>query len=106
MARPVSATIPHQLGREEARRRIAEGFGQVERQLAGGMLAAVSFKEQWEGDRLVFEGGAFGQKVTGRVDVLADCVKVEVDLPEILAAIAERVVGKIKGETQKLLEKK
>lgn len=106
MGRPVSVNLPHRLGRDEARRRIAEGFGNVQRQLAAGPLAAVAFQQQWEGDRLTFTGGALGQKITGRVDVRDDAVQIEVDLPEILAALAERVAGKLKGETQKLLEKK
>jgi hypothetical protein len=44
--------------------------------------------------------------LTGRLDVLADSVKIEVDLPEILAAIADKIAGRLKTEGQKLLEKK
>ncbi|MCC6491673.1 MAG: polyhydroxyalkanoic acid system family protein [Pirellulales bacterium] len=106
MPRPVSATIPHQLGAEEARRRISEGFGNVQRQIAAGPLSAVAFQPRWEGNRLHLEGGALGQRITGRVDVLSDCVRIELDLPEILAALAERITGKLTGETRKLLEKK
>jgi hypothetical protein len=106
MARPMTASIPHKLGKEEAHRRIASGFADLQRQLTGGMLGMFSVQERWEGDRLHFEGGGLGQKITGRLDVLADSVQVEVDLPEILAAIADRVMGKFKQEAHKLLEKK
>jgi len=37
---------------------------------------------------------------------MADSVRIELDLPEILAAIADQIVGRLKTEGQKLLEKK
>ena len=64
------------------------------------------WQERWDADRLSFEGGALGQKITGRVDVLADAVRIELDLPEILAAIADRIRGRLQSAAQKLLEKK
>jgi hypothetical protein len=106
MSRPVSVNIPQQLGKAEARRRIEEGFGRLRKQLAGGLASMVAFQERWEGDRLHFEGGALGQKMTGRIDVLENAVQIEVDLPELLAALADRIKGTLKQETQKLLEKK
>jgi len=106
MARPVSVNIPHSLGKDEARRRIEEGFGRMRQQMVGGMGAMLAFQERWEGDRLHFEGGGLGQKVSGRLDVLPDSVRVEIDLPEILAAIADKIAGRVQSEGQKLLEKK
>ena len=109
MARPVSVTIPHALGKDEARRRIEEGFGKMRQQMTSGlgpMGSMLSFQDHWEGDRLVFEGGGLGQKMTGRLDVRADAVEIQVDVPDMLAAIADKVIGKLKTEGQKLLEKK
>lgn len=106
MGRPVTVTIPHALGKDEARRRIDEGFGRMRQQMIGGLGAMLSFNERWEGDRLHFEGGGLGQKMTGRLDVRADAVEIQLDLPEMLAAIAEKIVGRLKSEGQKLLEKK
>ena len=106
MARPVSVTIPHSLGKDEARRRIEEGFGRMRQQMTGGMGAMLSFQDRWEGDRLHFEGGGLGQKMTGRLDVRDDAVAIELDLPDILAAIADKITGRLKSEGQKLLEKK
>lgn len=106
MARPVTVTIPHGLGKDEARRRIEAGFGQMRQQMTSGLGAMLVFHERWEGDRLHFEGGGLGPKLTGRLDVRADAVEIQVDLPEILAAIAERIAGRLKSEGQKLLEKK
>jgi hypothetical protein len=106
MGRPVRVSIPHALGQEEARRRIEEGFGRMRQQMAGGLGAMLAFQERWEGNRLHFEAGGLGQKMTGRLDVLADAVQIELDLPEILAALAERISASLKTEGQKLLEKK
>ncbi len=106
MARPVTVNIPHKLGKQEARRRIDEGFGRLRQQMTGGVAGMVTFQERWEGDRLHFEGSGLGQKMTGRLDVLPDSVRVEVDLPEILAAMADLITGRLQKEGQKLLEKK
>jgi putative polyhydroxyalkanoate system protein len=106
MGRPVTVNLPHSLGKDEARRRIESGFGSLRQQMTGGMASMLSFQERWEGDQLHFEGGALGQKMSGRVEVLADSVRIELDLPEMLAMIADRITGTLKREGQKLLEKK
>jgi hypothetical protein len=106
MARPVTVNIPHSLGKDEACRRIEQGFGRLKQQLSGGIAGMLTFSERWEGDRLHFEGGGLGQKITGRLDVRADSVDVQLDLPEMLAMIADRITGALKKEGQKLLEKR
>ena len=106
MSRPVTVSIPHTLGRDEARRRLEQGFGRLRHQLTGGMIGALACHERWEGDRLQFEAGALGQKMTGRLDVSENSVRIEVDLPEILAVLAERIAGKLKDEGRKLLEQR
>lgn len=123
MSRPVTVTIPHALGKDVAKQRIADGFGQFQEHLvaglsgqesggrAGGLLASalrstITFKQHWSGDRLEFEGGGLGQKVTGRIDVGDNDVVMQVDLPEMLAALADRFRGQLQHEGQKLLEKK
>ena len=123
MSRPVTVTIPHTLGKDEAKRRIADGFGQFQENLlaglsgreaggrSGGLLAAalrstMSFQQSWVGDRLEFAGGGLGQKITGRIDVGADAVVMQLDLPEVLAALADRFAGQLQHEGTKLLEHK
>jgi Putative polyhydroxyalkanoic acid system protein (PHA_gran_rgn) len=105
MSTPLSINIPHSLGKEEAHRRIAEGFGKLQQQMTGGLFGLVSFDQRWEGDRLHFDGGGLGQKVSGRIEVQPDAVQIQLDLPPMLAAIADRIAGKVKNEGQKLLGK-
>ena len=103
MQKPVVVDIPHSLGRAEARRRLEEGFGRIRDQIAGN---AIAFEETWSGDRLSFRAGALGQTVTGRLDVFDASVRIEVDLPWFLAAIAEKLKGRLRHEGALLLEKK
>ena len=104
MSRPVTVSIPHELGWDEARRRLEQGFGRLRQQITGGMIGMLACYERWEGDRLHFEAGALGQKITGRLEVSENSVRIEGDLPEILAALAEQIAGKLKDEGRKLLE--
>jgi hypothetical protein len=106
MPREVTVNIPHSLGEEEARRRVEAGFGALRRHVTGGVLGVVKFQERWEGQRLHFEGGALGQSVRGQLDVHHDAMTIRVELPDMLAAIAERVSSALKREGQKLLERK
>jgi Putative polyhydroxyalkanoic acid system protein (PHA_gran_rgn) len=107
MSRPFTVYIPHSLGKTEARRRIEEGFGTIRAQMTGGLIGSMlSFDERWEGDRLYFKGGTFGQAIHGHLDVFEESVVMEVALPNILATIANGVMRRVKKEGQLLLEKK
>jgi len=103
MAETIKVDIPHKLSREAARTRIEESFGKLRQDMLGGM---VKFEDVWTGDHLDFRARVMGQSVTGRLDVLDDAVHVEVDLPVFLAAIAEKLKGRLRKEGQVLLEKK
>jgi hypothetical protein len=94
------------LGTQEARRRIDEGFDRMRQQMTGGLGGMLKFTQHWEADTLHFEGRGLGQTLTGRLQVLADSVEIQLDLPEMLAALADLVTGKLRQEGRKLLEKK
>lgn len=104
MATPITVTIPHNLDPAEARRRIGEGFAGLEGQIAGVPVANLS--QSWEGDRLSFAASALGQRITGRVDVGAREVRIEVDLPAFLAGVADKIAGRLRKRGMLLLEKK
>ena len=103
MSQPVVVTIPHQLGRFEARRRIDEGIGQLTQQFA----AMGEVKHAWEeGDVLRFTVSTLGQAVSGFIEVTEQSVRLEVLLPGFLAMIASKVKGRLQKEGQILLEDK
>jgi putative polyhydroxyalkanoic acid system protein len=103
MRKPLVVDIPHQFTRQEAKRRIQNGLGEIRSQLAG---FATSVEDQWNEDQMDFRVAAVGQTVTGRIEVLDHSVRVEVYLPWVLSMIAERVRGRIQRQASLLLEKK
>jgi putative polyhydroxyalkanoate system protein len=103
MSKPISVTIPHQLGRAEARRRIDEGFGDLSRHLGG---PAGALEKRWEGERLNFALTSMGQSISGHVAVADTEVVVEVVLPGFLAMLAGKVQGTLRKEGQLLLTKR
>ena len=107
MPKPVIVTIPHRLTKSEARERLRSGFGRIRSQLQSQFVGKLaSIEDRWIEDRMEFRATALGQAVTGRLDVLDDAVKVEVDLPWLLAALAKTLRARIRQEGTRLLEKK
>ena len=103
MAQPVTITIPHQLGRAEARRRIQTGFSNLVNQLPGSSGRCI---ERWDGDRLTFEVAGMGQTVSGVVDVMDTSVKMDLELPGVLGLLASGLQGRLRKAGQLLLTKK
>ena len=103
MSKAVTLTIPHELGRAEARRRLDEGFASFSQHMG---VAAGVLSKSWTGDRLSFALAALGQQISGTIDVDDAAVRVEVLLPNLLAVMADKVKGRLKKEGQLLLEKK
>ena len=103
MADPVVISIPHRLGKAEARRRLEAGIDQVVAPL--GRLVSID-RRVWTGDRLDFGMSVAGQTARGLVDIEDTQVRIELELPWVLAAIAKRVRGVIDQRGRGLLEKK
>jgi len=103
MATPIFISIPHQLGRTEARRRIETGFVSLVRQLPGSGSNCI---ERWDGDRLTFSVTQLGQTVSGVVDVLDAAVTMEIQLPGVLGLIASGLKGRLRKAGQLLLTRK
>lgn len=100
MSTPITLTIPHQLGRLGARRRIDDGFARFVQQVPGSDGAGA---QQWEGDRLNFSLGALGQKVSGMIDVQDTEVRMQIDLPGMFGLLASGLKGKLRKAGQQLL---
>lgn len=103
MSKPLTVSIPHDLGREEAMRRLQGGMGNLRTQF-GDKIAKID--DRWSGDRMDFNVGVMGQSVSGHLDVREDSVQVEVQLPWILSMLAEKVKPVIQKQGRLMLEKK
>lgn len=103
MTQPLIVSIPHNLGKDEAVRRMKSGLGSVTEQY--GNVVKVD-REIWTGDRLDFAVTAMMQQVSGNIDVADDHVRLEVTLPWLLARLANGAQALIRDKGKLLLEKK
>ena len=78
MSRPLIVSIPHRFGRQEARRRLDAGIARLRPEL-GVFLSRLDYHR--EDDTPKFIASAVWQQITGRIEVLDDAVRVEIDLP-------------------------
>ena len=101
MAEPVVVTIPHRLGKQEAVRRLKTGFGDV--RSFGEKFVVLT--DDWKGDHLDFKASLLGQTTTGMVDVGDDHVRLEVQLPWMLALLANKAKAIVQKQGQLMLEK-
>ena len=102
MAKRVTLNVPHQLGRAEARRRIAAGFTKAIRQLPGG---GGESSEHWEGDRLDFSVATMGQTIAGVVDVMETEVMIQIEMPGLIGLVAGSLRGQLENVGRRLLAK-
>ena len=99
--RPVIVTIPHRLGKDEAKRRLQAGVSNVR----SHVNSFVMLKDAWVGDHLDFQASLLGKSTTGSVDVADDHVRLEVQLPWVLAMVADKAKALVKRQGQLMLEK-
>ena len=99
----MKVSIPHRLSREEAARRLRTGISDFRTQYASKLA---QMDERWTDDHMDFKAAAFGQSITGRIDVRDNAVDLELDLPWLFAVLAEKIKGQVQQAGQRLLEKK
>jgi putative polyhydroxyalkanoate system protein len=102
-SKTITVMIPSRHGQAETKRRLEDGVRNLRTQYANQIA---SVEETWTGDRMDFKVAALGQSLTGRLEVLAEAVKVEMDLPWLLAAFADKIKAEVEQRGRKLLEKK
>ena len=98
---PITVTISHRLGREEAKRRIDQGLAAIRGEIAPYVK---SLDYTWDDYRLDFRVLAMMQTITGRIEVYDDHVKVELGLPRLLHLLARTIKGRIENHAAGLLE--
>lgn len=99
MPTPITISIPHQLGRAEARRRIETGFADIVRVLPGGGTC----NQRWDGDQLSFSVAGMAQAISGGVNVLDASVTIKIELPGVLGLIAGGLKRRLEQVGQLLL---
>jgi hypothetical protein len=102
MSEPLIVSIPHQLGREEAIRRLKSGLTRA----ASSIQVLKVDEERWEDNRMIFRVRALGQAASGYVDVEDDHVRLEVTLPWLLQRFAQAAKGAISQRGTLLLTKR
>ena len=102
MSGPISVDLPHRLGAEEAKRRIAANMGS----LTGHLPAGAEVSSSWQGDRLKLAVGALGQQVDAGIDVREDVVRVTVLLPPALAFFGGIIEAGLRKAGPTMLEDK
>jgi Putative polyhydroxyalkanoic acid system protein (PHA_gran_rgn) len=103
MSKPLTVSISHSLGREEAVRRLKSGLSSVPATFHD--VLAVQ-EEVWTGDHLQFRVSALAQVASGTIDVADDHVRLTVALPWLLAQLAEKMRPFIQNQGQLMLERK
>jgi len=99
----VTLIVGHRLGKDEAVRRLKEGFAQTDGHL--GPMIGIE-QQAWEGDTLRFRMRTLGQAAAATIEVLEDALRIEVSLPWLLAKAAKRLLPILRQQATLLLEKK
>jgi putative polyhydroxyalkanoate system protein len=99
--RTISIRVPHKLTQAEARQRIENGVADLQRQYAGKIGTV---QQTWTGNQMAFSFSAMGQSMSGRIDDEPNDVVVNVELPWLLAMLADKIKPQIQKEASKMLE--
>jgi putative polyhydroxyalkanoate system protein len=100
MTQPIEVDLPHNLGRDEARRRIANNVHKLEQHIPGG----AQVQSGWTGDQLNLDVAAMGQSVTATIDVQETRVRLKVLLPPMLGMFAGMIQAALQKKGNILLE--
>jgi putative polyhydroxyalkanoate system protein len=100
MSQPIDVDLPHNLGKEEARRRIANNIHKLQEHIPGG----AQVQSGWTGDQLSLDVAAMGQSVTATIDVQETKVHLRVLLPPMLGMFAGMIQAALQKKGNVLLE--
>lgn len=100
MTQPIDVDLPHNLGKDEARRRIANNIHKLQEHIPGG----AQVQSGWAGDQLNLEVAAMGQQVNATIDVMDQKVHLKVLLPGMLGMFAGVIQGALQKKGSVLLE--
>ena len=101
MSQPIQVDLPHKLGKEEARRRIAGNVHKLKDHIPGG---AAQVESSWSGDELKLDVSAMGQTVQALIGVDDNVVHCRVLLPGMLGMFARPIEAMLQKKGNVLLE--
>ena len=96
----MQVAIPHQLGKEEVRRRLAANSHKMGDAIPGMAQVNTSWPSE---DRMAMSIAAMGQSLNAHIDIEDSQVLFFVDLPPALGFIQPMVEGAIRQQSHKLL---
>ena len=100
MSQPIDVDLPHSLGKDEARRRIANNVHKLEQHIPGGARV----ESGWSGDQLNLNIAAMGESVNATIDVHDKSVHLKVLLPGMLGMFSGIVQAALQNKGSVLLE--
>jgi hypothetical protein len=100
MPKSIVITVPHDLGAEAAKKRVAEGVERMRREYVDKFAySEVVWIEQTANLRVV----AFGQTALAQIDVGHEQLRIEVRLPWILAGLTTTIQSVLTDRAQESL---
>lgn len=101
MASGPTIEIPHTLGREEVRRRLASRIGDLPRHIPGGVAQMTT---AWpDQDRMTIHLVALGQSANATIDIEDRIVRIKLILPPILSFMTGAISAAIQRGGEELL---
>jgi putative polyhydroxyalkanoate system protein len=100
MSQPIDVDLPHNLGKEEAKRRIAGNIHKLQEHIPGG----AHVQSGWTGDQMNLQVAAMGEAVNATVDVQETKVHLKVVLPGMLGMFSGLVQATLQKKGSVLLE--
>ena len=99
MQRPIDVDLPHRLGKDEARRRLANNVDKLGAHIPGGAQVT----HNWSGDTLNLTVTAMGQPVEAKIDVHETTVHCHIMLPGMLSLFAGPIQAMLSAKGSDLL---
>ena len=99
MNQPISVDLPHSLGKDEARRRIANNTHKLAEHIPGGAQTSSS----WATDELTLNVSAMGQGIEAKILVEDTRVRVQMMLPPLLAMFAKPIESMLRSKGSDVL---
>ena len=101
MRTPTVVDIPHKLGRETAKARLAGNIGSLGRHIPGGIA---DLQTTWPApDRMLVTLQAMGQQLSVTLDIADTVARVSFALPGMLGFMADAISAAVQREGSQLL---